>query len=101
MTEKNNVFQKLIEKPKQAITNLATMVKARISEAEEKARLQREIYLTTPPKEGDSTIRFEDSNNGIYCSSGALRRNEFTWSPQEKRWLLTNSEIVVISGGRF
>jgi len=50
---------------------------------------------------GAPTVRYEDSNSGIYCSSGALRRNEFTWSPQEKRWLLTNSEIVVISGGRF
>ena len=101
MIEQKNVFQKMIEKPKQTVTNLAAMVKNRIVEIEEKKRQQREIYLTTPPKEGSPNIRYEDSNSGVYCSGGAFLRKEFTWSSQEKRWIQTNSETVVISGGRF
>lgn len=102
MIEQNNVFQKIIEKPKQTVINLTTMIKSRIVEMEENRRQQREIYLTTPPEEGAPTIRYEDSNSGIFCGSGgAIRRNEFSWSPQENRWLQTNSKIVVISGGRF
>ncbi|MFA7300880.1 MAG: hypothetical protein WC069_01020 [Candidatus Shapirobacteria bacterium] len=52
MTERKKILQNLVEKPKQAIINLATMVKTRIAECEEKERQRREIYLTTPPKLG-------------------------------------------------
>lgn len=86
------MLQNLVEKPKQAIINLATMVKTRIEECEEKQRQQREIYLTTPPKPGEPLIRYE-TKRGISFSSGGQKLTtwEYQWTQDQNRWVLTKT----------
>ncbi|MBU1117767.1 hypothetical protein KKD37_02265 [Patescibacteria group bacterium] len=85
MKEKNKVLQKIIEKPKQTVINFTTMVKSRIIETEEKKRQQREICLTTPPKQGEPLVKYE--NNLNYGSSSQFPISwKYTWNPENKRW---------------
>lgn len=96
MTEKRNILQNLVEKPKQAIINLATMVKTRIAECEEKERQRREIYLTTPPTNNSPNIRYETT--GLVVNAGYRTKYEYTWTPDQSRWVLTNTEEIWIPG---
>ena len=93
MTERKNILQNLVEKPKQAVINFATMVKTRLDEWDEKGRQRRETYLTTPPETGKPLIRRERSTY-INMSSGGqgYTSREYTWTPDQNRWLLTNEE---------
>lgn len=98
MTERKNLLQNIIEKPKQAIINLATMVKTRIAECEEKERQRREIYLTTPPKPGKPLVRYEDNVNYATSGSQIATKWEYTWTPDQNRWILTKTDKIWISG---
>jgi len=94
MTERNKVFQKIVEKPKRTVICLGTLIKTRIAKYKEKGYLQRENYLTTPPKQGEALVKYE--NNLSYGSSSQFPiSREYTWNPKSQRWEQTNTKVGI------
>lgn len=89
MSERKNLLQTLVEKPKQSVINLASLVKTRLAECQQRERQKYEIYMTTPPKIGESNTRVTTAIN--YGVSTCIDYTE-QWSNEQSRWTITDKK---------
>ena len=99
MKERKNIIQKLVEKPKQAVINLATMVKTRWDIGQERinqGKIDLETFLSTPPAEKQPTTQYFDTKG--MCSFFDYSQ-KYIFDPESKRWNTAPAERDYFYGG--
>ena len=82
MKERINIFQKIIEKPKQIIADIKTFrEQQKIEEAEWWNK-----YLTTPPAEGQPLTKRYESSWGVM---GGFDNRDYRWDQESGKWIET------------
>lgn len=79
MIERINIFQKIIEKPKQIITE----IKSRQQIERDRQNKLWQQYLSTPPAEGEGNTKTYTRSVGLM---GGFISIKYEWNQEQGRW---------------
>ncbi len=87
MTERKNILQSLLEKPRQIIADIKTRRQEQLARKAE----WWEKYETTPPLEGEPLRKSYQEDWG---AMGGFKHIDFEWNSESKRWVNVGQYVV-------